>query len=289
LDSNNKIANLFKNSFDELVFKNRNKAYGAYQLRILSRKNYVLGFAITMAMFVPGFFIVNSFKTEKPFKETKLINYEIFNPNIKLAPIKEIEPPKGDPKASDIKETKNKEEKKSKEIKDPDKKLDPTKIAKESKDIKEKALQDSLNKLKLDSIALKKTNDSLAAIANGKGKMGLENGTGEGIDTTQHKVIGGNDQFVEWLAAILRNKYTKEFKEYGRSVTFTLGYVINSDSTMTDVKIYQKAYFGMDEVVLETIKANPKKWIPYKNERGLIIQRQAVKTPVKLLPLVNNK
>lgn len=287
LDYNSKIIRLFKSGFDEILFQDRNKAYGAYQLRFISRAGFAVGFSATIIMTCIAIGIFSMIKPKAP-KPDRYVEYEIYDPNIKTTPLLK-EPPKGEADG----EVSEKKEKPSKPKKDPKKQqkketIDPTRIAKEAKDLeiaKAKAKQDSLDKAMADSLARKHHDDSLRAAEDGKSKLGNPDGKGTtNVDTTHHKPIGGDDAFAAWVANLLRSKYTAELKAYGRKVTFTIGYNVNSDSTITDFKIYQKAYFGMDPIIIETLNLNPKKMIPYKNERGELIKSQYVKRPITLLP-----
>jgi hypothetical protein len=227
-----------------------------------------------------------SFIKPKGAKPDRYVEYEIYDPNIKTTPLLK-EPPKGESNG----EVTEKKEKPSKPSKNTQKKetIDPKRIEKEAKDLeiaKAKAKQDSLDKTLADSLARKQHDDSLRAADDGKNKLGNPDGKGTtNVDTTHHKPIGGDDAFAAWIANLLQSKYTPELKAYGRKVTFTIGYNVNSDSTITDFKIYQKAYFGMDPIIIETLTMNPKKMIPYKNERGELIKSQYVKRPITLLPL----
>lgn len=285
LDSNSKIIRLFKSGFDEILFQDRNKTYGAYQLRFISRAGFVVGFVATLLMtgIAISFF---SFIKPKGAKPDRYVEYEIYDPNIKTTPLLK-EPPKGEANG----EVTEKKEKPTKPSKNTQKKetIDPKRIEKEAKDLeiaKAKAKQDSLDKALADSLARKQHDDSLRAAEDGKNKLGNPDGKGTtNVDTTHHKPIGGDDAFAAWIANLLQSKYTPELKAYGRKVTFTIGYNVNSDSTITDFKIYQKAYFGMDPIIIETLTMNPKKMIPYKNERGELIKSQYVKRPITLLPL----
>ena len=230
----------------------------------------------------------------KKAKPDKYVEYEIFDPNIKTTPVLK-EPPKGDPNAvPDKTPTKPKETNKVNTTAKSSNKtvIDPK--AAEEKVLKEKERldslrQDSLAQALADSLAKKRLDDSLAAVRN-KGQMGTANGTGSSIDTSHHKPIGGPTEFGRWLSEALRPKYTAEFKKDAvRGTTFTLRFNVNSDSTISNIELLQKAYFGMDDIIIETIKSNPKKWAPYKNEKGEIIKSQTVKIPVKLHPVIGPK
>lgn len=292
MNDHSKIIRLFKSGLDEIVFHSRNKAFGAYQLRILSRMGMAIGFTITLLISGISFSLFSFVKARKP-KTDKYVEYEVFNPSLKTTPILK-EPPKGDPNAQpnkDEKKTDKPKTTKTQQKKDPKElQLDPTKIEKdalEQQAAKDKAKQDSLAKAQADSIALKNRLDSLAAAQN---KFGTKDGKGVDMDTTHHKPIGGPSEFGEWLAMELKPKYTAELKAYGRSVTFTVGFDINHDSTISNIKLYQKAYFGMDEIILETVRNCKKKFTPAINpQTNQVIKSQPMKAPVKLTPYVSPK
>lgn len=280
---------------DEIVFHSRNKAFGAYQLRILSRMGMAIGFTTTLVISTIAFSTFSFIKAKKP-KQDKYVEYEVFNPSLKTTPILK-EPPKGDPDAKPSKDDQKKKESKpdkTPQRKDPkERKLDPTQIEKDAQEqqaAKDKAKQDSLAKAQADSIAQKNKLDSLAAAEAFKKKFGTKDGKGVDMDTTHHKPIGGPTEFGEWLAAELKPKYTNELKAYGRSVTFTVGFDINHDSTISNVRLYQKAYFGMDEIILETVRNCKKKFTPALNpQTNQVIKSQPMKAPVKLTPYVSPK
>lgn len=279
-----KILNLFKSTYDDLIFEKRNKSYGAYQLRILNKFGLFTGTLLSISLTFLFFYGNLNFKKqiETP---PKVRNFEVFDANIKLVPLELPEPPKGNPDAKKndkpVKSNTINSANKTKEKEN--KKVDIKKIDTKAEEQRIQHQKDSLAKILADATQ-KRIEDSLAALANGTGKQGTTDGKGNGIDTTHYKPIGGPSEFGIWLSDLLRSKYTNELKQYKRKVTFTIGFNVNSDSTISDIKLYQKAYFGMDEIIVETIKNNPKKWAPYKNDRGEIIKSQNVKLPVILYP-----
>ncbi len=257
------------------------------------RINYVLSVGLATVTIAFICIICNSFLNIKPFlpPNGKIIKYESFDMN-KKQPLILREPPKGDPNASSNEETKKTPKNNTKTVSKKRDKLDPTKIEKDAKDAEKiKATQDSLNKVKADSISNARTQDSLKTLAeNAKNKLGLENGNinSKNIDTTHHPVIGGPTEFGLWLAQELSSKYTPELKAYGRDVTITVVFNIKYDSTITDIKLIQKTYKGqMDDVILETIKNCKIKFKPAINpETKLPIKSQICMSRIILPPII---
>ncbi|WP_316828055.1 TonB family protein [Pedobacter miscanthi] len=262
----NSSINVYKTEWLDLVFANRNKNYGAYDLRSKSSK------IMTRALFVSGsLFVLLCFS---PLIYAKLFPKEIVveTPPTVVNLDKVIHQMKPDvPKP---------EEKKPEPAK-----ADPVKV-------KTIALPSQIvvvNKVELpppptvDDIKLAvisdRTQEGIIAPAavvnvnkgNGDGTGTAKEGTGT-IDNTEYTTTGV-DEYPEftggakaWSKYMERNlRYPSRAQEENATGKVFISFVVEKDGSITDVSVIKGIGFGCDEEAMKVIKKSPL-WKPGKNK-----------------------
>ncbi len=74
---------------------------------------------------------------------------------------------------------------------------------------------------------------------------------------------GGHVKMIEFLSENI--KYPKEALERGERGTVYVGFVVDTDGTITDVSVVRSVSKALDEAAVETVKKMPK-WTPGKNK-----------------------
>jgi periplasmic protein TonB len=262
----NSSINVYKTEWLDLVFANRNKNYGAYDLRSKSSR------IMTRALFVSGsLFVLLCFS---PLIYSKLFPKEII-----------VETPPTEVKLDNvIHQMKPK-------TPEPEKKIEPAKA--EPVKVKTIAIPSQVvvvNKTELpppptvDDIKLAvistTTQDGLVApaavVTENKGK-GIGDGSGtakEGTGTADDKEIYlGADEYPEftggakaWSKYMERNlRYPYQAQEESIQGKVFVSFVVERDGSVTDVKVLRGLGFGCDEEAIKVIKKSPL-WKPGKNK-----------------------
>ncbi|MFD2584489.1 energy transducer TonB [Pedobacter vanadiisoli] len=262
----NSFINVYKTEWLDLVFANRNKNYGAYELR--SKSSAIM----TKALFLSGsLFVLACFS---PLIYAKLFPKDII-PEEKGF-VTEITPP-------DLIHQMKKEEPKPEEKPEP-KKAEPVKV-------KTVALPSQVvvvNKTELpppptvDDIKLAvistKTQDGIVAPnavvtdnkGNGDGSGTAKEGAGAGEDK---EIYLGADEYPEfnggakaWAKYMERNlRYPSRAQDEGASGKVFVSFVVEKDGSITDVSVIKGIGFGCDEEAVKVIKKSPL-WKPGKNK-----------------------
>ncbi len=258
--------NIFKksdNNLDELVFENRNKAYGAYVLRSNYNKNLKRSFLITFL--VPLALVIFSIifnklngnnRPEKPLEKDNdsLVVYVYEVPKKEL--LKEIE--KAFTKPPSVKGNNiNYTIKRNQEVKD----------------------------IKTDSIFVSKTIEGpLNPIGNNNLPIGKGN-EGPIVDANEGNVFDGTTvelmpEFNGDLYNYLSNElhYPKVALENNVTGKVLLSFVIDKNGEIGEIEVLRKVGFGCDEEAIRVIKNMPK-WSPGQQNKRKVNVRM-------LLPIV---
>ncbi|WP_051691912.1 energy transducer TonB [Pedobacter borealis] len=262
----NSLINVYKTEWLDLVFADRNKNYGAYELR--SKSSSIM----TRALFVSGsLFLLLCFS---PLIYAKLFPKEII-----------VETP---PKIVDLTDVIHQMKPKTPE---PEKKVEPAKA--DPVKVKTVALSQNIvvvNKVDLpdpptikeiqNAVISDKTQDGIEAPnlvipdnkGNGNGtgivKDGAENGDPNAVLT-----IGGVDEYPEftggakaWSKYMERNlRYPSRAQDEGAAGKVYVSFVVEKDGSITDVSVIKGIGFGCDEEAIKVIKKSPL-WKPGKNK-----------------------
>jgi len=264
----NSSINVYKTEWLDLVFANRNKNYGAYELR--SKSSSIM----TRALFVSGsLFILLCF--------SPLIYSKLFPKDVIVDTVTTVTETTLPDQIHQMKKEEPKPEKKNEPAK-----ADPVKV-------KTVALSQNIvvvNKVDLpdpptikeiqNAVISDKTQDGIEAPnlvipdnkGNGNGtgiaKDGAENGDPNAVLT-----IGGVDEYPEftggakaWSKYMERNlRYPSRAQEEGAAGKVFVSFVVEKDGSITDVSVIKGIGFGCDEEAIKVIKKSPL-WKPGKNK-----------------------
>lgn len=261
----NSSINVYKTEWLDLVFANRNKNYGAYDLRSKSSK------IMTRALFVSG----------------SLFVLACFSPLIysKLVPKEEavVEVAKPVDLTNVIHQMKQ-------DLPKPEEKPEPKKV--EPVKVKTVALSQNIvvvNKVDLpdpptikeiqNAVISDKTQDGIVAPnlvipdakGNGDGTGTAKEGTGT-ADNAEY-TTGGVDEYPEfaggakaWSKYMERNlRYPSRAQEESIAGKVFVSFVVEKDGSITDVSVIRGIGFGCDEEAMKVIKKSPL-WKPGKNK-----------------------
>lgn len=262
----NSSINVYKTEWLDLVFADRNKKYGAYELRTKSSS------IMTRALFVAGgLFLLVCFS---PIIYAKMFPKEII-----------VETP---PRVVDLKDVIHQMKK---EEPKPEKKVEPIKpdpvkvktialpqniVVVDKVDIPEPPTVKEIEKAVISNV----TQDGVVAPAavvntnkgNGDGSGTAKDGTGTGEDTGIY-VPGGVDEYPEftggakaWSKYMERNlRYPSRAQEETVQGKVFVSFVVEKDGSITDVSVIKGIGFGCDEEAMKVIKKSPL-WKPGKNK-----------------------
>ncbi|NII82115.1 energy transducer TonB [Pedobacter sp. SG908] len=262
----NSSINVYKTEWLDLVFANRNKNYGAYDLR--SKSSSIM----TRALFVSGsLFVLLCFS---PLIYAKLFPKEII-----------VEAP---PKVVNLTDVIHQMKPKTPE---PEKKVEPAKA--DPVKVKTVALSNNIvvvNKVDLpdpptikeiqNAVISDKTQDGVvapAAVVTDNTAKGSGDGSGtakEGTGTPEDKEIYlGADEYPEfnggakaWSKYMERNlRYPYQAQDENVQGKVFVSFVVEKDGSVTDVKVLRGLGFGCDEEAIKVIKKSPL-WKPGKNK-----------------------
>lgn len=260
----NSSINVYKTEWLDLVFANRNKTYGAYELRSKSSKIMTRALLLSVSLFLLLAFAPLVYSKIFPtvvevIVPPKVIDLsDVIHEMKKPEPEKKVEPAKSEPvKVKTVKMTSNIVVVDKTEIKDP-----PT--------IKE--IQNAVVSTVTQDGEIKPNLTRVTSSLNGNGS-GLEKevaGTGEdkeiytggGVDEYP-EFAGGTKAFTKYMERNLR--YPSQAQEDGIQGKVFLSFVVEKDGSITDVKVLRGIGFGCDEEAMKVIKKSPM-WKPGKNK-----------------------
>jgi protein TonB len=262
----NSLINVYKTEWLDLVFADRNKNYGAYELR--SKSSSIM----TRALFVSGgLFLLLCFS---PLIYAKLFPKEVI-----------VETPATEVKLKDVIHSMKPK------TPEPEKKVEPAKA--DPVKVKTVALPQNIvvvNKVDLpdpptvkeiqDAVISDKTQDGIIAPnlvipdnkGNGDGTGTAKDGAGSGEDKGIY-IAGGVDEYPEftggakaWSKYMERNlRYPSRAQEEGAAGKVYVSFVVEKDGSITDVSVIKGIGFGCDEEAIKVIKKSPL-WKPGKNK-----------------------
>lgn len=263
----NSSINVYKTEWLDLVFANRNKKYGAYELRSKSSK------IVTKALFISSAFFLLLFFAP-------LIYSKIFPKEVVVAQkptVVEL-----DNVIHQMKKTEPEPEKKA----EPAPKVEPVKVKTVALsqnivvvDKEDLAPPPTMNEIKL-AVVSNVTQDGIispnAVVTNNKGDG---NGTGTakegegGGDPNVVVGLSGVDEYPEfnggakaWSKYMERNlRYPYQAQEDGVKGKVFVSFVVEKDGSITDVSVIKGIGHGCDEEAIKVIKKSPL-WKPGKNK-----------------------
>ena len=223
-------------SFNDIVFENRNKEYGSYALRILAKKNILksLYFITSIVLIsVSAIYIDFSFlkKQEQLYLDTTVVTLSDPPPLFKLLP-PAVPPAAKKMESSELAEMEVKEDEKVKE---------------ESKKMDEKT-----------------DSTSNGNAEHGTDTKSLESGNGNTVYFSvevKPEYPGGSKGLTKYLKDNV--KYPQDAKENGIQGTVVVVFIVNEDGTVSDAKIKKGIGGGCDQEALRVVN-EMRKWKPGK-------------------------
>ncbi|MBD1429290.1 energy transducer TonB [Sphingobacterium litopenaei] len=283
--------NIFKSEWLDVVFENRNKAYGAYQLRKLGPKATNTALAIVAA--VVGVFSATQVFDLNPFKGNDAPKEEVaFTEEVTLEDLAEQLPEE---------EEKPPVQEEAPKIAESKPALDVVALPEIKPVPKEKAVQEEVatveeatdKKKLIGPVAMKGmkggsittegkwgTKD-VAGAATGSTK-GVEGGTGTGEEIFQSVEIqpeppGGLNAFRKWIGD--NYQYPQAAIDAGVKGTVQVTFVVEKDGSLTDIKVARDLSYGTGQAAINVLK-KAKKWSPgIQNGRPV---RVAYSLPIRL-------
>lgn len=260
----NSSINVYKTEWLDLVFANRNKSYGAYDLRsksssILTRALFASGSVFLLLCFSPIIYskvfpkeiIVEDHTTVVTLKD-------VIHDMKKPAPEKKVEPAKAEPvQVKTVKMVSNIVVVDRKDIEEP-----PT--------IKE--IESAVVSNQTQDGAVKPNLVIPTTTGNGNG-LGKDNeGVAGGVDNEIY-INGGVDEYPEFTGGMKaftkymeRNlRYPSRAQEDAVQGKVFVSFVVEKDGSITDVQVIKGIGSGCDEEAMKVIKKSPL-WKPGKNK-----------------------
>jgi protein TonB len=255
-------VSIYEKNWTDLVFEDKNKAYGAYQLRQENPRTSLFAFFIGILLILSliGCWLIFSSFGVKP-KESPIIDENII---IKLSSFK-VPNNKEPKKENTIVPLKKVETKKQIEKKDlinitlvkPE---DNPDLIKTNKELKENPTESNTN-------STSTTGSTLTSI-------GTSSGTSTGTSTTaenKNKTLttneldrlpeypGGIKKFYEYVGNSIEKSEIENNSSY---VSVIMAFVIERDGSMTDIKVLRSSDKALEKEAIRVLKALKIKWSP---------------------------
>jgi protein TonB len=274
---------IYSDRWIDLVFENRNKEYGAYQLRHENPKTTLkaLGIGFLLISFLVSIPIFMNKFGDKPVIITD--NGPLITP-LELKDV--IFPPEKKPEAQDLapltqKET-DKPEVKKENLVDPeitDNESAKTEIApnNEPQENYEEPIKGAISGTENSGIK-GGTGTELTGKSPGTTGNDLETHITATLDK-QPTFPGGMNKFYTYVA---RNFITPE-TEISMSIKVYVSFIIEKDGTMTDIQVIRNPGYGLDKEAIRVLKSLKTKWTPG------ILNGKPVRTAYNLPILVQQK
>ena len=283
--------NIFKSEWLDVVFENRNKAYGAYELRKLGPKATNTALAIVVAVVtvfsLPKALNLDLFKGDDGPKEEVAFTEEVTLEDLAEQLPPEEEKPIVQEEAPKIAESKPALDVVAlPEIKPvPKEKAVTEEVAtvEEATDKKKLIGPVAMKGMKGGSITTegKWGTKDVAGAATGSTK-GVEGGTGTGEEIFQSVEIqpeppGGLNAFRKWIGD--NYQYPQSAIDAGVKGTVQVTFVVEKDGSLTDIKVARDLSYGTGQAAINVLK-KAKKWSPgIQNGRPV---RVAYSLPIRL-------
>lgn len=260
----NFASNLYKSEWTDLVFKNRNKTYGAYLLRAESSSITLRALLFTVPAFVlmiagPGIYKRLSPEEVLPVETSRPVEIADIRPVERQK--EKIEPPKAEPEL---------------------KKVKMVKLTANVAVVKDPVAEPPMLEDIKDAVIGQVTQAGEATKASVAPVVSSGNGNGIEVPEVDNKVYDaiGVDQFPEfeggmsaWAKFIQRNmRYPSMAQENGTQGKVFISFVVEVDGSITDVKLLKGIGNGCDEEAMRVIKKSPR-WKPgQQNDRKVRVR-----------------
>lgn len=255
----NTKSDLYRTEWLDLVFKNRNKNYGAYELRQHYNGTLIRAMLIAFSVVGTGFITANVIARNRPaveFGHEVIVDTTILPPPTIIEP-KKAEEPKEEPapakSATPVKTIQS---------------LPPV-VVPDQPDLKEPAKNADLANAvigpkDIDGIdAGPGANAPVTSSGNGTGTSPEPAPSNEPVGTemleVQPEPVGGMGAFAKFLGRNMRYPSAAQDAEIAGRVLLT--FVIERDGRLTDIQVIKGAGYGMDEEATRVLKL-AKAWKP---------------------------
>lgn len=244
--------------FDDIVFENRNKSYGAYQIRNIYN-SYLLRAILAAVIVFSGALlspkIVSLFKSEEPVQEEE----------IKITEVILAEPPPIDPKTTPPPPPPKIEQPKP-AVKIATTKFLPPKIMEDKKVIEEvkppsqEEMKES-NPGEVDQEGETENLNEVITSGNGNGNAAVEDNNEILVFVGEPSEFQGN--YANFLRKNLR--YPKKALNDEIQGKVYLKFVVEKDGSITDIKVLKGLGYGCDEEAVRVVQLTNHKWSVAKN------------------------
>ena len=295
----NSKLNIYRKEWLDVIFADRNKMYGAYELRNLSNKatNIGLGIVVSFAVLL----IAGSYGYNKYFKQTVpavIYTVQDIGPDMLEEIQKKVEEKEEVPE-----EPVRMQEKAPQQVAQDVSKFDlvrmpDIKVAKANRVTEELVSQDELkNPNTMTSRITLKASPSGTYIARGEFGSSKRDGdiTGKGVGSisgggtddnsnnpfTSVEImptpVGGLPAFMQWIAE--NYNFPQQALDQGVSGVIEVSFVVEKDGSLTDIAVKRDMKFGTGDAAINLLK-KAKKWKPGV-QNGLKV-RVAYTLPIRL-------
>ncbi|MCZ4244198.1 energy transducer TonB [Pedobacter punctiformis] len=259
----NSSFNVYKTEWLDLVFSNRNKSYGAYELRSNSSKIMTKSLIVAGSLFMLLFFspmVYNKLfpKMVEPAYVARVVDLSnVIHDNIKKEEPKKEELKKAEPEQQKVKTVK----------------MVSNIVVTSDPVVTDPPTMKELEGAVVSNVTHDGDIKPNLVITDTKEK-GDGNGTGKIEGTADNGItdISGVDEYPEfaggmnaWAKYIQRNlRYPSQAQEDGIQGKVFISFVVEKDGSITDVKVVKGIGYGCDEEAAKVIKKSPL-WKPGKN------------------------
>lgn len=247
-------TDIFSEEWTDLIFQNKNKDYGAYQLRKKSYRRHLIAFSIAVFLFVLISLIPAIMHQLAPKRHEKNVSIRVMS-DLNLKPpsppneniLKEIPPPP--PIRNTIKFTPP--------VIKPDELVADEEEPKMQKEVIEE-------KTAIGTVDFNKGTDDISApVAKDNFQI-----AGDNTDEQPFTVVEQMPQFpggeAEMFKFIKENlKYPSQAQNAGVQGKVILNFVVNKDGKITNIKVVRGIGFGCDEEAVRVLEKMPR-WNPGK-------------------------
>lgn len=239
-------------TFDEIVFEDRNKLFGAYMLRKVYSNNLFIGFSFALLMFSVGLISPLIYNILNPEKAEEVVEIKEVNIDLMEAPPVEVKIPplpKYSPPAPPIKTVRF---------------VPPVVTPDEEVQTEEKIATEEELKT---SIASTATNDKeedyseMTEVVSGS-PFGEEEIFEQSSIEVWPEFNGGMNAMMKYLRKKI--KYNRDAEENRIQGKVYVSFVIKKDGSISDVKILKGLGHGLDENAMVAVKNMPA-WSPGKH------------------------
>jgi len=255
-------VSIYEKNWNDLVFEDKNKAYGAYQLRQENPRTALLAFIIGIVFIFTliGFWLLLSSFGKKPAvlsfeNEETIITLSDFNLPKNAEP--EIEKTVAPLKKEETKKDIEKKDLKNVTLVKPE---DNPDLIKTNKELKENPFDTNTNATSTTgtTITTSVTSDGTSAIPkNSSGEINKPKTTNE-LDRLP-EYPGGIKKFYEYVGNSIDKS---EIENNSTSVSVIIAFVIEKEGTMTDIRVLRSTDKALEKEAIRVLKSLKIKWAP---------------------------